>query len=198
MAPRIGRYEKMSLILSFCMYYLSFTPLWVTVLFIDIKSLIEGGDYKGTEIISVVCIIVFWLIALIYLLLYFKKSQSGFFEEYEIVKVKECKMITAEFLLSYILPLFAFDFCIWDQVVEFLIFFSVLGFLCVRHNYISVNIILEIMKYKIYECELKNNDSMSVEKLVISRDLLNLRKGYTIKFRLLNNDILLAIESDKK
>jgi hypothetical protein len=68
----------------------------------------------------------------------------------------------------------------------------------VRHNYISVNIILEIMKYKIYECELKNNDSMSVEKLVISRDLLNLRKGYTIKFRLLNNDILLAIESDKK
>jgi hypothetical protein len=54
------------------------------------------------------------------------------------------------------------------------------------------------MKYKIYECELKNNDSMPVEKIVISRDLLNLKKGYTIKFRLLNNDILLEIESDKK
>ena len=50
----------MSLILSFCMYYLSFMPLWVTVLFIDIKSLIEGGDYKGTETLSIVLIIIFF------------------------------------------------------------------------------------------------------------------------------------------
>ena len=44
-------------IVSFCMYFLSFIPLWITVLFIDIKSLIEGGNYKYTEIISIFCII---------------------------------------------------------------------------------------------------------------------------------------------
>ena len=32
---------------------------------------------------------------------------------------KESKTITAEFLLSYILPLFAFDFTQWDEVVKF-------------------------------------------------------------------------------
>lgn len=194
MGQRTGRYEKMSLILSFCMYYLSFTPLWFTVLFIDIKSLIEGGDYKGTEIVNVVIIIIFLFATIIYLLCYFKESQSGFFEEYEIIKAQESKMITAEFLLSYILPLFAFDFCRWDQVVEFLIFFSVLGFLCIRHNYFSVNIILEIMKYKVYECTIKNNDGIPIEKIVISKNPLTLKKGHPITLRLLNNDVFLDIK----
>lgn len=115
----------MSLILSFCMYYLSFMPLWVTVLFIDIKSLIEGGDYKGTETLSIVLIIIFLIVTILYMLWYFNRFNEGFIEEYEIVKVKEGKMVTVEFLLSYILPLFAFDLCRWDQVVEFLVFFCI-------------------------------------------------------------------------
>lgn len=184
----------MSLILSFCMYYLSFTPLWITVLFIDIKSLVEGGVYKKTEIISIALITIFMFITIIYLLFYLKESNSGFFEKYEIVKVQESKMITAEFLLSYILPLFAFDFRIWDQVIEFLIFFTILGFLCIRHNYFSVNIILEIMKFKIYECTLKNKDGMRIEKIVISKNSLSLKKEYSISFKMMNNDVLIDIK----
>lgn len=187
--------REMSVILSFCMYYLSFTPLWITVLFIDTKSLLVGGDNKGTEIISIVCILTFFIAAIIYLLCCFK-SNSGFFEEYEIVNAHESKMITAEFLLSYILPLFAFDFCIWDQVVEFLIFFSILGFLCIRHNYFSVNIILEIMKYKIYDCVLKNKDGASTERIVISKSTLNLKKGHRIMLKFMNNDVLLDSENN--
>lgn len=57
------------------------------------------------------------------------------------------KNITAEFLLPYILPLFAFDFILWNQVVLFLVFFVTLGYLCIRHNYYSVNIVLEIVGY---------------------------------------------------
>ena len=89
----------MSLILSFCMYYLSFVPLWITILFIDIKSLVEGGDYKKTEIISIVLILIFLIVTILYMVLYFNKTNDGFIEEYEIVKVKESKMITSEFFL---------------------------------------------------------------------------------------------------
>lgn len=145
---RIGWYKRDVSNIVFLYVLFIFYASLDAVLFIDTKSLFVGGDNKGTEIISIVCILTFFLAAIIYLLCYFR-SNSGFFEEYEIVKAHESKMITAEFLLSYILPLFAFDFCIWDQVVEYLIFFSILGFLCIRHNYFSVNIILEIMKYKI-------------------------------------------------
>lgn len=44
-------------------------------------------------------------------------------------------MITAEYLLSYILPLFAFDFTKWDEVVKFLIFFLTFSYLCIRHGH---------------------------------------------------------------
>lgn len=47
---------------------------------------------------------------------------------------REKKAITAEFLLSYILPLFAFDFTLWNQVVLFLVFFVTLGYLCVSER----------------------------------------------------------------
>mgnify|MGYP000320977530 FL=1 len=61
-------------------------------------------------------------------------------------------MITAEYLLSYILPLFAFDFTKWDEVVKFLIFFLTFGYLCIKHNSFSVNIVLELLGYKMYDC----------------------------------------------
>lgn len=66
---------------------------------------------------------------------------------YRIREVKERKMITAEFLFSYILPLFAFDFTKWDEVIKILIFLYI-RILCIRHNNFSVNIMLEILEYK--------------------------------------------------
>lgn len=183
----------MSVVLSFCMYYLSFTPLWLTVLFIDVKSLLEKGENKYTEIISVIFILLFMIVSMAFLLYEFNTLKRGYIEKYELREVSESKTITAEFLLSYILPLFAFDFCKWDQVVEFLIFFSVLGYLCIRHNYFSVNIILEIMKYKMYECILNNSDNISVKKIVISKRTLTMQKGKEITLKLLNNEISLDI-----
>ena len=77
------------------------------------------------------------------------------------------------YLISYILPLFAFDFTLWDEVVEFMIFFIVLGFLCIYHNNFSVNIILELLQYRFYECSLLNADNIEVEKVIISKDYKN-------------------------
>lgn len=69
----------------------------------------------------------------------------------------------AEYLLSYILPLFAFDFTVWNGVVLFLIFFTILGFLCIKHNYFSVNIILEMAEFRFYNC-IDNVFDMDYEK----------------------------------
>ena len=75
--------------------------------------------------------------------------------------------------------------------------FFVLGFLCIRHNYFSVNIILEIMKFRIYECTLNNRDERSIEKIVISKNLLTLKKGHSIKLKWLNNEVMLDVKKDK-
>lgn len=96
-----------------------------------------------TEILSIIFIILFSAISLLVLKVNFSISEKDTVEKFEIITVKECKTITVEFLLSYILPLFAFDFTLWDEAVEFLIFFFILAYLSIKHNVFSVNIILE-------------------------------------------------------
>lgn len=185
----------MSKILSFSMYFLSYIPLWIAVIFLDIKSLFEGGCYKWTEKISILLIVIFFFVTFIYLRYTLNRLKSNrSFDEYKLIKAKECKTLTTELLLSYILPLFAFDFTLWYEVVEFLIFFLILGYLCIWHNYFNVTIILEIMGYKMYECTLTNKDNKSIERMVISKQTLTVCKGEDIKVKDINNEVLFDIE----
>lgn len=187
----------MSIFVSFSMYFLSFVPLWITILFIDIKSLIDVGGDKWTEIISISGILLGLLVSLIILFIKFFVIDD---EKYvlTIQEVKESKTITADFLLSYILPLFAFDFTQWDEVVKFLIFFLMFGFLCVRHNNFSVNIVLEFMHYRMYECSLMNADGKEVERTIISKNILSTSKGKDIRVKILNNEYYLDLYDNKK
>lgn len=50
------------------------------------------------------------------------KNNSGS-SDYEILSAEQINGITSEFLLAYVLPLFAFDFTTWIGVVEFLVYF---------------------------------------------------------------------------
>ena len=111
---------------------------------------------------------------------------------------KESKTITAEFLLSYILPLFAFDFTLWDEVVKFLIFFFIFGYLCIRHNNFSVNIILEIMHYRMYDCSLINADGKEVERTVTNKNMLTTSKRKDIQVKILNNEYYLDLYDKRK
>lgn len=178
----------MSFIFSVEMYFTSFIPLWITILFVDIKSIIENTDNVQTEKISVILICIGCLICIFMPL---EKHLSLSSEKYVLVSSKECKTVNSDFLLSYILPLFAFDFTRWDGVVQFLIFFIVLGYLCIKHNYFSVNIILELKKYNMYECTLKNSDGIEIERTVISKQRLCIKRGYEIELKTINNDILI-------
>lgn len=179
----------MSKAISYSMFFLSFIPLWITVIFIDGKSLIEGCENKYTEKISIILILLNVFICLIVLLVKINKKEHTYL--YIIEKTTEKKMITAEYLLSYILPLFAFDFTKWDEVVKFLIFFLTFSYLCIRHNSFSVNIVLELLRYKMYDCNLINGDGKSVERNVISRKNPLVCKGEEVRIVPLNNEFWL-------
>ena len=113
----------MSKIFSLSLYYTSFAPLWISILFIDIKGCIENSSNRWTEFISIGCILILSLIALIVLMIALCTNGKEGTTPHKIISSTEEKTITAEYLLSYILPLFAFDFTQWSQVVLFLIFF---------------------------------------------------------------------------
>lgn len=174
---------------SFCLYYISFAPLWLAVLFLDIKNIIDKDKNLYTEKISIIVIIILFVISLIVVCnLIADKRKSGS-EKYEIINVKKSKDITIEYFLAYVLPLFAFDFTKWDQVIIFLIFYISLGILCIKHSYFTANIILEIFKYNFYECTIKNVDGIVIEKYVVSRK--NLKNENFIYLKSINNEYMI-------
>ena len=119
----------MTSINSWCLYYVSFVPLWLAILFIDIKNIVEKKQNLYTEAISIIAIIVLFIISLIIVRrIIIDKRRSGA-EKYTIMEAKKSKDITIEYFLAYVLPLFAFDFTQWDQLIIFLIFYLSLGFL---------------------------------------------------------------------
>lgn len=183
----------MSKLVSSCFYFTSFFQLWISISFIDAKSLIENTKNPWTEIISIIIIISVSIISAIVLLPEFIYSSKEGNAKFVVKDASDDKTITSEYLLSCILPLLAFDFTKWDQVVLFLIFFVALGFLCIRHNHFSANILLEILNYKVFTCELEDEDKNVVKRKIISRRTLNAHKGEYIYLKSFNNEIKLDI-----
>ncbi len=184
----------MSKVFLLSLYYTSFAPLWFSILFIDIKSCIENSGNLWTEKLSIGCILILGLLSVIVLMKSLCLCGKEGTASYCLKNAQEDKSITAEYLLSYILPLFAFDFTRWDQVLLFLIFFLTLGFLCIRHNYFSVNIILEIVNFRFYNCEIENDDGVVIEQRIISHRRLNGCICDTIYLKSLNNEYKLDIK----
>lgn len=184
----------MSKLFSFSLYFISFAPLWLSVLFIDLKSCIENDSNLWTEKISISCILIVTLICLITLMIELCTNGKEGTAPQTLKQAKEEKTITAEFLLSYILPLFAFDFTLWDETLLFLIFFGTLGFLCIRHNYFSVNVVLELANFRFYTCIFQNEDGIETEQTVLSHRKLTGYIGETIYLKSLNNEYRLDIE----
>ena len=183
----------MSKFFSASLYFVSFFPLWLSILIIDLLSILKGTDYKTTEIISIVCILIATIISLIIVYRGLHNRGKEGSRQYTLVIAKEEKLITAEYLCSYILPLLTFDFTLWHKVVLFLVFFLVLGYLCVRHNYYSINIALEMAGYRLYRCCLINNDIITTEQLILSKQRLNNLIGSDLYVSALNNDYNLHI-----
>lgn len=183
----------MSKLVSSCLYFTSFFQLWISVYFIDIKSIIEGTKNPWTEIISIIIIASASIISAIVLICEFISNSKEGSTRFVIKDASDDKTITSEYLLSCILPLLAFDFTKWDQVVLFLIFFVALGFLCIRHNHFSANILLEMLGYRVFTCELESVNKNAVQQKIISRRTLNAHKGEYIYLKSFNNEIKLDI-----
>mgnify|MGYP006954663163 CR=1 FL=1 len=182
---------------SISLYFVSFLPLWVSVIFIDILSIVENQVDRGTEYVSICCILIAMIVSITVIYHEIHKHGKEGSTKQIIKAAREEKSITAEFLLSYILPLFAFDFTLWNQVVLFLIFFITLGYLCIRHNYYSVNIMLEIAGYRFFQCNLLNSDNVITEQLIMSKQRLNALIGTDIYVVALNNEYRLDVSKMK-
>ena len=165
-----------------CLFFLSFLPLWVSIAFVDVMSIWENSTNLSTEKVSLALILLGTLISFLIVAIQMRKSKQSPSEKCKIEKATKQKAVTAEYLLSYILPLFAFDFTQWKQVVLFLIFYATLTFLCLKHHHVYANIVLELCGYTCYECMLVNGDKEEFEAVVISSDELTGKINHEINY----------------
>lgn len=183
------------MIFQWSMYYLAFAPLWICVLFMDVMSLIHGTQNPWTERISIILIPIAFLIALSVMKRHLKPDKR-ISQKNSLKSASEEKLLTAEFLATFIFPLFAFEFTTWEGMVIFAIFFFVFGWLCIRHNYFCTNIMLDVFGYRIYACDLVNSNDVQFEKKILSKRDLTLCTGTNIYAKGLNNDYSLDCFED--
>ena len=170
------------------MFVTSFIPLWITIIFIDVMSIINNNRNLISEYIGITI-----------MMLSMKEIENSVdFTTFRILEAVQEKGITSEFLLSYILPLFTFDFTRWFSIVQFLIYFVILAFLCVRNNNVYANLIFEAIGYRFYTCDLQWEAECSakpIQCVVLSRQNLTAERGNTIKIVSLNKPFYLMINS---
>lgn len=155
------------------MFVTSFIPLWVTIVFIDIwEMFFRGGKIWKTELtflenikcfisnnalqfISVLVIFIVVIISIISIEKIIHKREKANSDVAVIQKAHKESFLSTQYLLSYILPLVAFDFGSLRDIIIFLLFFAVLAFLSIRNNNVYTNIYLELRSYKIYTCDIQ-------------------------------------------
>ena len=85
----------------------------------------------------------------------------------------------------------AFDFTVWSSMIIFLFYFVCLGFISIKHNSVSINIGLELVRYSLFECVLckeDNEGNYSDLQMLTKKNLVN-HVGGIIKIKSVNNEL---------
>lgn len=96
----------------------------------------------------------------------------------------------------------AFDFGEIKDIVLFVIYFSVLAYLCIRNNNIYTNILLEFKGYKMYNCDIEcsvlEQKKIYHDSLIISEDDLTQMEENEIPYWDFDKYIYIAINEGER
>lgn len=87
----------MSKLFTSALFFISFAPLWLSVIFVDTVSLLEDTQSSGIEKIGISTILVVFSISLVFVLKKLRVEANSEAERYTILTVTEEKTVTSEF-----------------------------------------------------------------------------------------------------
>ena len=179
----------------FSYYYISYTPLWLAIVLQDVISIYHSKNHQNlwTEWISIVLIVI--LLGFSSIVLKIGMGGVKTTQEYVLEDVKVMKTLSSDFVLSNILPLLAFDFTIWYDLLIFLFFFCILCLLHIKNKSLGVNVVFEILQYNFYQCKLKDCDA-GIAKIVMSKSNLNINKGKSVYIKHITNELAVYVDKN--
>ena len=156
--------------------------------YIDLMSVFyHKTQSPWTEIISVGCICIAYLISFPNMILTMWKLGKENSEQMQIKSVSEQKTASLEYMLSFVLPMFAFEFTQWETVILFILYFAVLSYLTLKHNLLVANIVFEVLHYQFYDVTVVNGYNVELTRKVISKRPLENLQAEDIFLRSMNN-----------
>lgn len=203
------------------MFVTSFIPLWFSIIVFSIWRIVENSidawNEKSKYVENVVnCLkkssVELCVTLIVILLVWISVSGINSFikgrkstknnPRGKIIRATKANKLSSEFLLAYILPMIAFDFGEIKDIVLFVIYFSVLAYLCIRNNNIYTNILLEFKGYKMYNCDIEcsvlEQKKIYHDSLIISEDDLTQMEENEIPYWDFDKYIYIAINEGER
>ena len=213
-----GEVERVGKRFKWDMFVTSFMPLWISILVIDIWDIVDASitnwngelTVKGNLLLllhtnlllitSVAIITTVVIVSMVRIRIFLKECNAQSSMPKGIIKsARRANKLSSEFLLAYILPMIAFNYNDIKNIVLFLIYFSVLAFLCIKNNNVYTNIYLEFLGYKMYECDIEcfvlENTHNYKSSLIISPVDLTLEINNDVPYWDFDNYIYIILNS---
>jgi len=174
----------------------SFIPLWVSILFVvlwdiqsacypTLKCLIKNNGVQVGFSVFIIAIFLISTVSVIAFLLR-KRNQNEISGYTKIISAQKSSSLVTDFLLTYIMPLIAFDFTNARDISLFLLYFALIVFLNIRNGNVYTNILFEFLGYRVYICNIERNitgkDFSFSECAVISKENLTGKIEQNIPF----------------
>lgn len=180
----------MNKLFKFSVFFVSYTPLWLSIIYIDLMNVFYHNTMNPwTERISITSIFMAYLISIPNLIQSMQKLRQENSEKFTINAASEQKTASLEYILTFVLPMFAFEFTQWENLVMFLLYFVVLSYLVLKHNLLVANIVLELLRYQFYEVTLEDGYGQKTSREVISKRRLENLVTEDIYLHSMNNGL---------
>ena len=189
----------------------SFVPLWISIILIiawdtmavKYSSLPCLFRVNAVQLIFAAVIVIMLMIAVASVLAFIRlkgKPNEGSGVG-RIISARKSTSLITDFLLSYILPMIAFDFTGVRDIVLFLIYFMLIAFLSIRNGNVYTNVLFEFMGYKLFDCDIERNIAGAMftynDCTIISRENFTGKIGQEFSFFDFDNNIYININLGK-
>jgi hypothetical protein len=119
----------------------------------------------------------------------------------KVLSARKSATLVTDFLLTYIVPLIAFDFTSVRDIILFLIYFALIAFLNIRNGNVYTNILFEFMGYRVFTCdierEITGKQYLFTDCTVISKENLTGKIYQEFSFFDFDNSMYLNLDHRK-
>lgn len=197
----------MSSFFKWNMLVTSFLPLWVSVIFVlmwDVFSLnypslgclLAAKKFELSFALIILLVSVASVIAVTHFVSHKRKPRENSGHG-KILAAQKSTTIVTDFLLTYIMPLIAFDFTEARDIALFFIYFVLIVFLNIRNGNVYSNVLFELMGYRVYVCTIEREIAGKLysyaDSTVISKENLSGKINHEISFFDFDNSIYLNL-----